>query len=260
MPNQSITKIEELFSEHELGKPVIDVDYWKLPHGNKFVMLHTAYEKLAIKANVIFTQTNWLCAGTDGMFVCEVSGYLRKDAENVQWSVGEANSVNYPAPTKGRSYYPACIAEKRGKDRVIGKLLQLSQLGIMSEMEDQAFANPEKDEQIAELQQQVKDLVGSGITRSTVDKPVGKPSGSNGNGVIDPAKLKERQAEFDALLAEAKLRFAGMTWRKEVQDNFIELYGKSHGYKEDSNPVAVLERGEIAHAYKVLLPDMVDEG
>ena len=91
------------------------------------------------------------------------------------------------------------------------------------------------------------------------DKPVEKTSGGNSNGVIDPAKLKERQAEFNALIAEAKLRCADRTWRKGVQDNFIELYGERHGYQEASKPLEVLERGEIAHAYKVLFPDMVDE-
>ena len=283
MPNPSITKIEELFETHGLDKPVIDVDYWKLPHGNKFVMLHTAYEKLAIKANVIFTQTNWLCAGADGMFVCEVSGYLRKDAENVQWSVGEANSVNYPAPTKGRSYYPACIAEKRGKDRVIGKLLQLSQLGIMSEMEDQAFANPEKDERIAELQQQLADL--------SKDKPVVLTSTSTGsdeagsNGV-DAASLAERQQVWVKVVEEAKVRWPGVlkgfwddgsdedSYKQQVHDRFCELFGDSGLVKENAYRLfrypqnsaeakQVLEGLPVAllnQAYKELFPDLVDEG
>ena len=245
-------KINAMKTKYKLD----DKDFWVLPQNKKVrILYHDACERIANIEGVRYEKPEWLSKGENGVWVVQASGYLKGDPDNVVWTTGEATKENVT-----NKKYIVSMAEKRAKDRLILKLVQASEFGIKSEDEAEAFANPEKDEQIAELQQQVKDLVGSCITRSTVDKPVGKPSGSNGNGVIDPAKLKERQAEFDALLAEAKLRFAGMTWRKEVQDNFIELYGKSHGYKEDSNPVAVLERGEIAHAYKVLLPDMVDEG
>ena len=50
------------------------------------------------------------------------------------------------------------------------------------------------------------------------------------------------------------------TWKEEVVKKLIGLYGKTHNYERASNPVEVLEASEIAHAFKELFPNLVDEG
>jgi hypothetical protein len=180
MPNENgLKKMTELFAKYELGKPVAKVDYWSLPQNQKALILHhTACEKLSAKAGIIYKQPEWLATGQDGNWVCLTSGYLPEAPENVQWTVGEVNNINYPEPTRGRSHYPASMAEKRAKDRLVNKLLELAEHGIMSDQESSMLSrdyNAENEEKIHQLETELGKLEPFKRKEPPVKKKAEKP-------------------------------------------------------------------------------------
>ena len=86
------------------------------------VIYHKTLERIAAQAKISFDEPKIIRAERDEA-VIQVTGRL---GERVEWSIGEALiGVNYRVSGKQAAYVYA-MAEKRAKDRVILKLIELS--------------------------------------------------------------------------------------------------------------------------------------
>jgi hypothetical protein len=98
------------------------------------VIYHAALERIAAKAGIYFDKPTVLRA-QEREAVILVSG---TNGDLAEWSIGEANmELNYRTSGKQQAY-PYAMAEKRAKDRVILKLIQLHGL-VYSEEEADDF-------------------------------------------------------------------------------------------------------------------------
>ena len=100
-------------------------------HGTP-VVLHKALEKIAIQENIVFDAPTIIESNIKEKHVAICVTGHKGDA--TAWSIGEA------APYNTTNKYPYAMAEKRAKDRVILKLLELSG-DVYSEEEADEFKN-----------------------------------------------------------------------------------------------------------------------
>jgi len=115
------------------GEPVTG-NIWQA-EGETFIY-HKTLERIAAQARITFDPPTVLRAGRDEA-VLLVIGRL---GERVEWSIGEALvGVNYHVPGSEPAYVYA-MAEKRGKDRVILKLIELPD--VVSSEEPLAVESP----------------------------------------------------------------------------------------------------------------------
>lgn len=105
-------------------------EVWEV-HGSTWVVKHKALERVAIEQNIVWQRPAVItCDPAQKFMVVMVEGKL---GERVEWSFGEA------APYNNKNGYPAAMAEKRAKDRVILKLLN-AHCALYSEAEADEFA------------------------------------------------------------------------------------------------------------------------
>lgn len=103
-------------------------------HGT-LVLYHKAYEIIAAKEDIKFDPPQIIEGNSSDKIVCIcVTGFMGTRKE---WSFGEA------APGNCTNKYPYAMAEKRAKDRVIGKLVGLAQY-VYSEDEADDFKDDKK--------------------------------------------------------------------------------------------------------------------
>jgi len=106
-------KLEELLKEVKL---TVASSTWDC-HGTP-VVLHKALEKIASKRGITFDDMKVIESSVKEKYaVISVRGHYKEATEE---SIGEASPYN------NKNAYPFAMAEKRAKDRVILKLLQLS--------------------------------------------------------------------------------------------------------------------------------------
>jgi hypothetical protein len=106
-------KLEEVLKEVKL---TVASSTWDC-HGTP-VVLHKACEKIAAHKGIVFDEPKIIESSVKEKYaVLLVTGHM-KDAS--EWSIGEASPYN------NKNAYPFAMAEKRAKDRVILKLLELS--------------------------------------------------------------------------------------------------------------------------------------
>lgn len=93
-----------------------------------WVVYHKVLEQIAAKAGIKFSQPTIIEANGKEKIaaVCVTGTYKDRD----EWSIGEA------APGNNKNAYPWAMAEKRAKDRVILKLLQLHGIAYSEEEAD----------------------------------------------------------------------------------------------------------------------------
>jgi hypothetical protein len=104
------------------------------------VIYHKALERIAVRAKITFGPPSFLRAERDEAVIL-VSG---SNGERDEWSIGEALvGVNYRVSGKQAAYVYA-MAEKRAKDRVILKLINLHGLAY-SEAEADEFADAQPE-------------------------------------------------------------------------------------------------------------------
>lgn len=123
-------RIEEIRKRYDLSRD----DFWELPQKKgTWIAKHAALEVAAVKAGIMWNLPSTLEA--DGANKCAavcVSGVL---GDRIEWSIGEAS------PNNNKNAYPFAMAEKRGKDRVVLKLLGIHGLAY-SEDEADDFKQP----------------------------------------------------------------------------------------------------------------------
>jgi hypothetical protein len=124
-PNPKILKFMETYK--------VDADeVWEVRPGI-FAIKHSALERIASEQKITFDAPMMLeFHASDKIAVLCVTG---KQGDRSEWSIGEA------APYNNKNTYPFAMAEKRGKDRVILKLLN-SHGALYSEDEADDFKRP----------------------------------------------------------------------------------------------------------------------
>ena len=138
--------IKELSKKFNLTKE----DYWQESRSKKWIISHDACEKIADMEGIIFGPPQIL--NSEQNFVrMVISG---KKGEVLMWSVGEADNKNC------KNLYFGAMAEKRGKDRVILKLINAYEYGIYSDVEADNFQKPAEEfyteEQTAEFSELIE--------------------------------------------------------------------------------------------------------
>src|SRR5919205_3943283 len=121
---------------------------WRV-QGNA-VIYHKCLERIAAQAKIVYDPPTVLRAERDEAVIL-VTGHMRitppgggDPVERTEWSIGEALvNVNYRVSGK-QSAYVYAMAEKRAKDRVILKLIELHGL-VYSEEEADEFKNGRPD-------------------------------------------------------------------------------------------------------------------
>lgn len=120
-------RIEAIRTKYSLARE----DFWELPQKKgAWLAKHAALEAVAVQAKIEFLAPQVLEADSQNKVVALcVTGTLDQRSE---WSIGEAS------PSNNKNAYPYAMAEKRGKDRVILKLVGLHGL-VYSEEEADDF-------------------------------------------------------------------------------------------------------------------------
>jgi hypothetical protein len=140
------------------------------------VIYHKTLERIAAQAGIVFEPPTIIRSERDEAVIL-VTGRLpgaKPGAERVEWSLGEALvNVNYRVSGKQAAYVYA-MAEKRGKDRVILKLIELHGL-VYSEEEadevravDEDFEEPPAFDEITEAEGDLKRRIDEAETINAV--------------------------------------------------------------------------------------------
>ena len=126
-------RIKELAKKYDLGKN----DFWELKRGQKsmWIITHDAIEKIAIIENIQLINFEILNTEVDfARFLIT----MNKGDRSIM-SIGEASTKNCTS-----TYYGA-MAEKRGIDRCVLKLINAYEYGIYSDVEADAFKQAKND-------------------------------------------------------------------------------------------------------------------
>jgi len=184
-------RIETIRVQYGLDKS----DFWELPmKKGTWLAKHSALEAAAVKAGVRFDMPTIVEAnGAEGVAAVCVQGEM---SGRFEWSIGEASPRNTKNP------YPYAMAEKRGKDRVILKLLGLHGL-VYSEDEADDFKEPRN--RPTELREQLE--------ASVAEPPTDEPKSRLKYGTITVEAMRplwtEMKNELDAC---PTLKDLGILW------------------------------------------------
>tara|TARA_R110002020_G_scaffold463818_1_gene684070 strand:+ start:39 stop:596 length:558 start_codon:yes stop_codon:yes gene_type:complete len=138
--------IKELSKKYNLTKE----DYWQESRSKKWIITHDACQKIGDMEGIIFGPPQVL--NSEQNFVRMVIS--AKKGEVLMWSIGEADTKNC------KNLYFGAMAEKRGKDRVILKLINAYEYGIYSDVEADSFQKPQYEHRTNEQAQEFNDLKG----------------------------------------------------------------------------------------------------
>jgi hypothetical protein len=126
-------KIRDILAKH--GEQFQD-SVWRVQ--GTAVIYHKALERIATKADIVFERPQIIRAERDEAVIMVVGKMGDNEDYREEWSIGECVvNVNYRVTGK-QAAYPYAMAEKRAKDRVILKLIELSGL-VYSEQEADEF-------------------------------------------------------------------------------------------------------------------------
>lgn len=213
--------IKELAEKYELTKD----DFWELrKNSGKWIITHDACEKIAVTEGIMFEPmevisyiptiitengekvqkvTKWgtqtwkpawagTCQKKTGDVALLITGYKADNSDYKVQTTGEANALNCTA-----EYYFA-MAEKRGKDRVILKLINAYEYGIYSDVEADNFVKHDKpptEKQLETLDNLADEL---GVELLGVDKL----NRDDVSAKINELKERKANAELDAKTEE----------------------------------------------------------
>lgn len=213
--DQTIREILEKYDERP-GDGVT----WKVQSAT--VITHKALERIAAKAKISFDPPQVLRAERDEAVIL-VSGSIALPpnlgaAVPKEWSIGEALvNVNYRVSGKQAAYVYA-MAEKRGKDRVILKLIELHGL-VYSEEEADEF----RGGRLAEVQAVTEDFEAQPfdeVTEAEADLKRAIDAAETVNAVTDLMLAGQTQATLagmpqgtrDEVRDYAKARLVALGW------------------------------------------------
>ena len=127
-------KIEDIAKKYDLSKEP-NVDFWHHQPSGKWILTHDACEKIAHQEGIIFVSRVVDNSEADLVRYWITMSMVDSNGETITTSSsGEADNKNC------YSSYKSCMAEKRGIDRCILKLIRAYQYGISSEVEADDFS------------------------------------------------------------------------------------------------------------------------
>ena len=127
-------EIKDLAEKYNLDKAV---DFWKHKQSGKWIITHDACEKIASIEGIILAKWETLNSERDFCrFLITMAMPMKDSAEKLIASIGEASKENC------QSRYYGSMAEKRGVDRCILKLINAYEYGIYSDSEADSFKKP----------------------------------------------------------------------------------------------------------------------
>lgn len=123
--------IDDLASKHGFKR---DVDYWQHKQSGQWILKHDSVEKIANAEDIRIQKIESLYQSeTSCRFLITMGKWVNGSCEEVIITTGEADKSNCT------NAYLAAMAEKRGKDRAILKLIKAYEYGISSEEEADDF-------------------------------------------------------------------------------------------------------------------------
>lgn len=112
-------------------------DFWKHKQSGKWIITHDACEKIASMEGIMLAKWETLNSERDFCrFLITMAMPMKDSSEKLIASIGEASKENC------QSKYYGSMAEKRGVDRCILKLINAYEYGIYSDSEADAFKKP----------------------------------------------------------------------------------------------------------------------
>ena len=127
-------EIKDLAEKYNLDPKT---DFWKHKQSGKWIITHDACEKIASMENIILAKWETLNSERDFCrFLITMAMPMQDTAERLITSIGEASKENC------QSKYYGSMAEKRGVDRCILKLINAYEYGIYSDSEADSFKKP----------------------------------------------------------------------------------------------------------------------
>lgn len=121
-------------------------DFWKHKQSGKWIITHDACEKIASIEGIILAKWETLNSERDFCrFLITMAMPMKDSSEKLISSIGEASKENC------QSKYYGGMAEKRGIDRCILKLINAYEYGIYSDSEADTFKKPTPKEDIGQV-------------------------------------------------------------------------------------------------------------
>ena len=198
--------IAEFMHKHKIGTDEI----WAVPGGRAYAVKHAALERIAFQNNITFSLPQIVEAdGANGIATMIVTGKL---GDFEQWSIGEAS------PKNNKNAYAFAMAEKRAKDRVILKLLNIHGI-LYSEEEADDFKRQEKGDLIPANNQT---FTGNGKPKAA--NAIKKESPARWNEIVEMMQMAESLEELQEVGAMVKGEVAQWpdNWRSLLADEYHE--------------------------------------
>jgi len=158
--------IKALAIKYKLGKD----DFWEMKRGStsQWIITHDACEKIAVMENIEVLDIKVLNSDSELVRFLITAQKGSKTISRKVITVGEADRNNC------KSQYLGAMAEKRGVDRAILKLINAYEYGIYSDVEADSFKKPET-KQVDETYEKATDAQKKEIKR-LLDLIAGKTS------------------------------------------------------------------------------------
>ena len=127
-------KIKDIQVKYELSKD----DFWHHQQSGQWILTHNAVEKIATIEGIWLIERLVDNSDADLVRYWMTMGMRNEAGEKIiKSSVGEADRKNC------KSQYLGCMAEKRGIDRCVLKLINAHEYGIVSEVEADDYKTKE---------------------------------------------------------------------------------------------------------------------
>ena len=143
--------IQDIQEKYELSKEP-NVDFWHHQQSGKWILTHSAVEKIAHIEGVELVDIKVLNSEMDLVRLL----ITMKLGEKTTSTIGEADRKNC------HSQYLGAMSEKRGYDRAVLKLIHAYEYGISSEVEADDFKKPDSYTVTDEQKNRYQELLNSG--------------------------------------------------------------------------------------------------
>jgi len=185
-------------------------EIWEV-HGSTWVVKHKALERIAAEQGIVFEEPKYLPDSDvkQGFVTILVAAKL---GDRREWSFGEAG------PKNNKNSYPVAMAEKRGKDRCILKLLS-SHGALYSEAEADEFVQPRQNPHVTRAEdiheEFTNDIPDAQVSKIKVKdaRPLYEAMVKEMCRITDPAELREwgeaKALEINSMPGEWPKHFRG---------------------------------------------------
>ena len=125
-------KVDDLLKKYNLEK---EKDCWLHKQSGKWILTHASVEKICVQENIELVEIRSLTSVEQSVRFLVT---MKKD-DRIISTVGEADKTNCT------SKYYGCMAEKRGYDRCVLKLIDAYAHGFVSEEESDDWKQPQSE-------------------------------------------------------------------------------------------------------------------